>query len=163
LSALATLMARLWSSLRIVPVALAVLMVAPPVAPDSDTVNVSSGSTAVSPATLTVSSLLVSVGADVTVPLGKVPPVKSAASHGVGPGSGHRPVDAGRAAAVATARQDKGERCGAAVALGLVGGRGGDGQVGRRDSQIPREGEIVAPVAEVWILAVTRDHDFAVG
>ncbi len=66
------------SSLRTVPLAVVVPSVAPE-ALDRTTLNVSSGSTVVSPATLTVIVLLVSPAAKLTIPVGKVPPVKSLA------------------------------------------------------------------------------------
>ena len=49
------------------------------------TVNPSSGSTVVSPLTLTVIVFVVSPGAKLTVPVGKVPPTKSAAVAGLVP------------------------------------------------------------------------------
>ena len=64
------------SSLKIVPAAVAVVIV-PPVALDRVTVNASSDSTAVSPLTLTVITWLVSPAAKLTVPLGRTPPAKS--------------------------------------------------------------------------------------
>ena len=67
------------SSLRMLPVAVAVLIVAPPDAFDSVMVNPSSGSTVVSPDTLMVIVFDVSPALKVTVPEGKLPP-KSAAS-----------------------------------------------------------------------------------
>ncbi|MEZ5667269.1 MAG: hypothetical protein R3F55_07520 [Alphaproteobacteria bacterium] len=67
------------SSLRMVPVALAVATVAPPEAFDSVTAKVSSLSTVVSPATCTVIVFDVSPAAKLTVPLGSTPPAKSAA------------------------------------------------------------------------------------
>ena len=66
------------SSLRIVPVAVAVLIVAP-TGLESVTVKPSSGSTVVSPLTLIVITLEVSVAANVTLPLGSTLPAKSAA------------------------------------------------------------------------------------
>ena len=62
---------RFTSSSRIVPVAAAVPIVAPALGLESVTVNGSSGSGMVSPATLTVMSLLVSFAAKLSVPLGK--------------------------------------------------------------------------------------------
>ena len=70
--------ARLVSSLVIIPVAVAVVRVAPLVGLDRVTVKLSLGSTVVSPLTLTVITLDVSFAAKVTIPDGKVPP-KSAA------------------------------------------------------------------------------------
>ncbi len=67
------------SSLAIVPPAVAVASWAPSVASDSVTEKLSSGSTAVSPRTLTMIVLLASPAAKLTVPSGSVPP-KSAAS-----------------------------------------------------------------------------------
>ena len=61
------------------PVAVAVVIVAPLVGLERVTVKLSSGSTVVSPLTLTVITLEVSFAAKVTIPDGKVPP-KSAAS-----------------------------------------------------------------------------------
>ena len=72
------------SSLRIVPLAIAEVIVAPPLAPDSVTVKPSSGSTSVSPVTLTLMVLLVSPAAKLSVPLGSAPP-KSAALAGLTP------------------------------------------------------------------------------
>src|SRR5438270_519794 len=66
------------SSLTMVPLALAVPMVAP-VAFDSVTVKPSSGSTVVSPLTLTVMIFELSPDAKLTLPEGKLPP-KSLAS-----------------------------------------------------------------------------------
>jgi hypothetical protein len=65
------------SSFRIVPVADDVPSVVPALGFDSVTVNPSSDSYVVSPATLTVTVLLVSPAAKLTVPLGKNPPTKS--------------------------------------------------------------------------------------
>ncbi len=70
------------SSLLIVPVAVAVVMVAPLVALERVTVKFSFGSNVVSPWTLTVITLLVSPGAKLTVPDGKTPPTKSVALAG---------------------------------------------------------------------------------
>ena len=64
--------------------AVAVVICAPPEALDSVTVKPSSGSTVVSPLTLTVIVLLVSPAAKLTTPLGSVPP-KSAALAGLAP------------------------------------------------------------------------------
>ena len=61
-----------------VPLAVAVVIVAPPLAFDNVTVKPSSGSTVVSPLTLTVSVLLVSPAAKLIWLAGSVPP-KSAA------------------------------------------------------------------------------------
>ena len=61
------------------PVAVAVVIVAPLVGLERVTIKFSSGSTVVSPLTLTVITLEVSFAAKVTIPDGKVPP-KSAAS-----------------------------------------------------------------------------------
>ena len=55
----------------------AVAIVAPLLGLDSVTVKPSSGSTTVSPATLTVIVLLVSAAAKLTVPEGRTPPAKS--------------------------------------------------------------------------------------
>ena len=63
-----------------VPVAVAVVITAPLVALDTVTVKVLSNSGIVSPCTLTVIVLLVSPTAKLTVPLGKVLPLKSALS-----------------------------------------------------------------------------------
>ena len=73
------------SSLRIVPVAVAPVIVAPPVAPDKVTVNPSSDSTVRSPLTFTVIVLVVSLARKFTVPLGRTPPVKSVAFAGLPP------------------------------------------------------------------------------
>ena len=73
------------SSLRIVPVAAAVPMTVPALGLDSVTVKFSLGSTVASPATLTVIALLVSPAAKLTVPVGRTPPVKSAALAGLAP------------------------------------------------------------------------------
>ena len=73
------------SSLRMVLVAVAVPMVVPALGLDSVTVKFSLGSTVASPATLTVIVLLVSPAAKLTVPVGKAPPVKSAATAGLAP------------------------------------------------------------------------------
>ena len=70
---------RLVSSFRTVAVADAVPSIVPVLGFDSVTVNPSSGSTVVSPATFTVTVLLVSPAAKLTVPLGRLPPVKSEA------------------------------------------------------------------------------------
>ena len=67
-----------------VPTAVAVEIVAPPVAPLSVTVNPSSASTTVSPLTSRLIVRLVWLAANVTVPLGSVPP-KSAALAGSPP------------------------------------------------------------------------------
>ena len=68
-----------------VPVATAVVMAVPTLGAESVTVKVSLFSTAVSQATSTVTTLLVSPGAKLTVPLGRTPPTKSAASAGLVP------------------------------------------------------------------------------
>ena len=65
------------SSLRMMPLAVAVPSV-PGVGLLSVTVKPSSGSAVVSPATAMVSVLLVSPAAKLSVPLGRVPPSKSA-------------------------------------------------------------------------------------
>ena len=67
------------SSLRIVPVAVAVVMVYPAEGVESVTVKPSSGSIVESPRTLTVIVVLVSPAAKLTVPVGSAPPAKSAA------------------------------------------------------------------------------------
>ena len=66
------------SSLRMVEEAAAVVMVAP-VGLDRVTVKLSSSSTTVSPATLTVMVEVAAPAANETVPVGRTPPVKSAA------------------------------------------------------------------------------------
>ena len=63
----------------IVPVAAAVVMVRADRRSESVTVKPSSGSTVVSPATLTVITFEVSPAAKLTLPLGSAPPAKSAA------------------------------------------------------------------------------------
>ena len=63
---------------------------------DSVTVKPSSGSTVVSPATLTVIVLLVWPAAKLTVPEGSTPPAKSAALAGTAAAAGHRPGGAAR-------------------------------------------------------------------
>ena len=63
----------------------AVAMVVPAAEFDSVTVKPSAGSTAVSPATLTVIVLLVSPAAKLTVPDGKTAPAKSEAEAGLAP------------------------------------------------------------------------------
>ena len=68
------------SSLVMVPVAVAVVRVAPLVGSARVTVKVSFASRVLSPCTLTVIVLLVSPAAKLTVPLGRVLPPKSAAS-----------------------------------------------------------------------------------
>ena len=73
------------SSFRIVPDAAAVPIVVPADALDSVTVKPLSGSTVLSPATLTVMVLLVSPAAKLTVPEGSAPPTKSAASAAFAP------------------------------------------------------------------------------
>ena len=73
------------SSLRMVPAAVAVPMVVPALGFDSVTLKFSPGSTALSPATLTVIVLPVSPAAKLTVPVGKAPPVKSPAVAGLAP------------------------------------------------------------------------------
>ena len=73
------------SSLVIVPVAVVVAIVAPVEGLDKVTVKPSVGSTAASPATLTVITLLVSPAAKLTVPAGNAPPMKSAALAGLEP------------------------------------------------------------------------------
>ena len=72
------------SSLRIVPVAVAVVMVEL-LGLDKVTVKVSLGSTTLSPLTLTVISLVVSPAAKVTVLDGNIPPAKSSAVAGLLP------------------------------------------------------------------------------
>ena len=72
------------SSFWIVPRAVAVPSI-PPVAPDSVTVKLSSGSTNMSPLTLIVTSWLVCAAVKLTVPLGSTLPVKSAALAGLPP------------------------------------------------------------------------------
>ena len=68
------------SPFSIVPVAVAVaVVIAAPVGLDRVTVKVSSGSTIVSPLTLTVMILAVSLAAKLTVPLGNAVPPKSSA------------------------------------------------------------------------------------
>ena len=66
-------------------VAAAVPREVPALGLDSVTVKFSLDSTVASPATLTVIVLLVSPAAKLTVPLGKAPPVKSAAVAGLAP------------------------------------------------------------------------------
>ena len=73
------------SSLTMVPVAAAVAMVVPALGADSVTVKPSLASTVVSPATLMVTSLLVSPAAKLTVPVGNAAPVKSAALAALAP------------------------------------------------------------------------------
>ena len=73
------------SSLRMVPVAVAVPMAVPALGFDRVSVKPSVDSTAVSPATLTVMVLLVSPAAKLTVPVGNTPPAKSAAVAGLAP------------------------------------------------------------------------------
>ncbi|GCL48777.1 hypothetical protein NIES3804_03280 [Microcystis aeruginosa NIES-3804] len=68
-----------------VPVAVAVVMLAPLVGLERMTVKFSFGSNVVSPRTLTVITLLVSPGAKLTVPDGNNPPTKSAALAGLLP------------------------------------------------------------------------------
>ena len=68
-----------------VPVAAAVAMVVPALGADSVTVKPSLASTVVSPATLMVTSWLVSPAAKLTVPVGNAPPVKSAALAALAP------------------------------------------------------------------------------
>src|SRR5438477_8859085 len=70
-----------WPRSRIVPLAVAV----PMAGFDSVTVKLSSGSTTVSPATLTVIVLLVSPAAKLTVPEGKAAPTKSDPAAGLAP------------------------------------------------------------------------------
>jgi len=72
------------SSFSMVPVAVAVVIVAALLGLDRVTVKVSSASMLVSPLTLTVMILEVSLAAKVTVPVGNVPP-KSAALAGLAP------------------------------------------------------------------------------
>ena len=73
------------SSFRIVPDAAAVPIVVPAEALERVTVKPLSGSTVLSPATLTVMVLLVSPAAKLTVPEGSAPPVKSVASAAFAP------------------------------------------------------------------------------
>ena len=73
------------SSLRMVLVAVAVLMVVPALGLDRVTVKFSLGSIVASPATFTVIVLVVSPAAKLTVPVGKAPPAKSAATAGLAP------------------------------------------------------------------------------
>ena len=73
------------SSLRMVPVAVAVPMAVPALGFDSVSVKPSVDSTTVSPATFTVIVLLVSPAAKLTVPVGNTPPAKSAAVAGLAP------------------------------------------------------------------------------
>ena len=63
----------------------AVPMVVPALGLDRATVKFSADSTVLSPATFTVMVLLVSPAAKLTVPVGKAPPVKSAAVAGLAP------------------------------------------------------------------------------
>ena len=70
------------SSLALVPVAVAVLILVPAEALDRVTVKPSLGSTVPSPATLTVMVLLVWPAAKLSVPKGSAPPAKSAAFAG---------------------------------------------------------------------------------
>ena len=72
------------SSLLIVPIAVAVVMIALLVGLDRVTVKFSSGSAVVSPFTFTVITLDVSPSAKVTVPPGSIPP-KSVALAGLAP------------------------------------------------------------------------------
>ena len=83
MAAIVTVGATATSSFWMVPVAVAVVRVAL-VGLERVTVNPSSGSTVVSPDTLTVMTLLVSPAAKLTVPVGKVPP-KSAAFAALAP------------------------------------------------------------------------------
>ena len=69
----------------IVPVVLAVPRTVPALGLDSVTVKPSFDSTAVSPATFTAIDLLVSPAAKLTVPVGRLPPAKSAAVAGLLP------------------------------------------------------------------------------
>ena len=138
------------SSLRMVPMADAVVIAAP-VGADSVTVNCSFGSTVVSPATLTVMVLLVCPAAKLTVPEGSTPPVKSAALAGAPPLPVTAQWRAARPGRHARAGDGEGERRAAAVAFrqrcaqrldrqrggvvvedGADGGCGGDRRPGRR-------------------------------
>ena len=83
------------SSLRIVAVAEPVPMEAPPVGLARATWKTSSGSTVRSPRTVTVTVLLVCQAARLTVPEGRTPPVKSAAS-ALPPATCHATLTAGR-------------------------------------------------------------------
>src|SRR5262249_61487359 len=65
--------------------AAAAVVVVPALGAESVTVKASSASTVVSPATLMVTSLLVSPAAKLTVPLGNAAPVKSAAVAALAP------------------------------------------------------------------------------
>ena len=78
-AAIARVVAPVTSSSWIVPAAVAVV-IDPPVALDKVTVKPSSGSTLVSPLTLTVITWLVSPAAKSTVPLGRTLPAKSVSS-----------------------------------------------------------------------------------
>ena len=73
------------SSFKMVPVALAAVMVAPVEGLERLRVKVSFGSIVVSPATFTVTVLLVSPAAKLTVPVGKVAPAKWIAAAGLVP------------------------------------------------------------------------------
>ena len=73
------------SSFRMVPVAVAVVMVAPLEGADNVTVKPSSGSTRLSAATLTVITALAAPAAKFTTPDGSTPPVKSAPFAGLAP------------------------------------------------------------------------------
>ena len=120
------------SSLVIVPVAEAVLIV-PPTGLESVTVKASFGSTVVSPLTLMVITFEVSPALKVTVPLGSAPPAKSAALAGLAPLPRDRIVDASSrrwCRRVRVTVKVKGVLAGVALRLGGVGGR--NGQRGRR-------------------------------
>ena len=73
------------SSARMVPVAVSVPSVAPPVGFESDTVNTSFDSTRKSPATLMLMVFSLSPSAKLTCPVGSTPPTKSDASSPVLP------------------------------------------------------------------------------
>ena len=84
------------SSLRMVPVAVAVPMVVPALGLDSVSVKPSVDSTAVSPATLTVMVLLVSPAAKLTVPVGNTAAGEVGRRGRVGAAAGHRVAGASR-------------------------------------------------------------------
>ena len=117
------------SSLRIVPVAVAVVIVAP-TGLESVTVKPSSGSTVVSPLTLTVITLRGLGRGERHAAAGKRAPGEVGRVGRIRAAAGDRVVDGRDAAGVAAAGHGEGERRAAGVAFRLAGVGGRDGQRG---------------------------------
>ena len=141
------------SSLMIVPVAVAVVIV-PPIGPESVTVKPSFGSTVVSPLTLTVITFEVSPAAKVTRAAGQHAAGEVGRIGRIGAAAGHRVVRRSIAPLVSPLRvtvKVNGRAAGVAFRLAGVGGR--DGQ--RRQRHV--SSLMIVPVA-VAVLIVPPDR-----